>query len=46
MNVFVMIMLVFAALGLVDKILGGKLGFAPDLRLTPSPIRIQRFFTR
>ena len=30
MNVFVMIMLVFAALGLVDKILGGKLGFAPE----------------
>lgn len=30
MNIFVLIMLVFAALGLVDKILGGKLGFAPE----------------
>ena len=30
MNVFVLIMLCFAALGLIDKILGGKLGFAPE----------------
>ena len=30
MNIFVAIMLGFAAIGLLDKILGGRLGFAPD----------------
>ena len=30
MNIFVALMLIFAAIGLLDKILGGKLGFAPD----------------
>lgn len=30
MNIFVGIMLFFAALGLLDEILGGKLGFMPD----------------
>ncbi len=30
MNVFVILMLVFAALGLLDEILGGRLGFMPD----------------
>ncbi len=30
MNIFIIIMLFFATLGLLDMILGGKLGYAPD----------------
>ena len=32
MNIFIAIMLVFAAAGLLDEILGGKLGLMPNLK--------------